>query len=63
MNRKILLIISLFAVISCSTTKLLPEGTYRLASQKVEVEQRGDAIATGTHLLQVLADVQPCIRK
>ena len=48
MNRKILLIISLFAVISCSTTKLLPEGTYRLASQKVEVEQRGEHLSPGS---------------
>ncbi len=37
MRRNILLVISLFTVISCSTTKLLPEGTYRLASQKVDL--------------------------
>ena len=40
MKRNILIILSLFAVISCSTTKLLPEGTYRLASQKVELTSR-----------------------
>lgn len=37
MKRIALLVISLLAVISCSTTKLLPAGTYRLASNKVEV--------------------------
>ncbi len=35
MKRIALAIISLFAVISCSTTKLLPDGTYRLVSNKV----------------------------
>ena len=38
MRRIILYIITLLAVISCSTTKLLPEGTYRLASNKVEFD-------------------------
>ncbi len=28
----------LFLVVSCSTTKLLPEGQYRLASNKIEIE-------------------------
>ena len=36
MKRIALLVISLLAVISCSTTKLLPEGTYRLTANKVE---------------------------
>ncbi len=35
MKRIALLVISLFAVISCSTTKLLPEGAYRLTANKV----------------------------
>ena len=38
MKRIALIVISLFAVISCSTTKLLPEGTYRLVSNKVSFE-------------------------
>ena len=38
MKRILLLAISLLAVISCSTTKLLPEGTYRLVSNKVAFE-------------------------
>ena len=40
MRRNILLVIFLLIVTSCSTTKLLPEGTYRLASQKVELTTR-----------------------
>jgi len=36
MKRIVLLVISLLAVISCSTTKLLPEGAYRLTANKVE---------------------------
>ncbi|MCR4859751.1 MAG: BamA/TamA family outer membrane protein [Bacteroidales bacterium] len=36
MKRILLLVITLLLVISCSTTKLLPEGKYRLASNKVE---------------------------
>ena len=36
MKRIALLVISLLAVISCSTTKLLPEGAYRLTANKVE---------------------------
>ena len=36
MKRIALLVISLFVVISCSTTKLLPEGAYRLTANKVE---------------------------
>ncbi len=36
MKRILLLVISLLAVISCSTTKLLPEGAYRLTANKVE---------------------------
>ena len=35
MKRIALIVLSLFAVISCSTTKLLPRGTYRLVSNKV----------------------------
>ena len=38
MKRIILFIISLLALISCSTTKLLPEGSYRLVSNKVRFE-------------------------
>ena len=38
MKRIALAVISLFAVISCSTTKLLPDGTYRLVSNKVTFE-------------------------
>ena len=38
MRHILLYIIALMAVISCSTTKLLPEGTYRLASNKVEFD-------------------------
>ena len=38
MKRIALIILSLFAVISCSTTKLLPRGTYRLVSNKVTFE-------------------------
>ena len=38
MKRIALIIISLFAVISCSTTRVLPEGTYRLVSNKVSFE-------------------------
>lgn len=47
MKRNILLVISLFAIISCSTTKLLPEGTYRLASQKVELTTRNKSLSPG----------------
>ena len=47
MRRNILLVISLFAVISCSTTKLLPEGTYRLASQKVDLSTRDKNLSAG----------------
>ena len=36
MKRIVLLVISLLVVISCSTTKLLPEGAYRLTANKVE---------------------------
>lgn len=36
MKRIALLVILLLAVISCSTTKLLPEGAYRLTANKVE---------------------------
>lgn len=36
MKRIALLVISLLVVISCSTTKLLPEGAYRLTANKVE---------------------------
>lgn len=35
MKRILLSIIAIFTLVSCSTTKLLPEGTYRLASNKV----------------------------
>ncbi|MCR5351734.1 MAG: BamA/TamA family outer membrane protein [Bacteroidales bacterium] len=35
MKRIALTLISLFAIVSCSTTKLLPKGTYRLVSNKV----------------------------
>ena len=35
MKRIALLVISLLMVISCSTTKLLPEGAYRLTANKV----------------------------
>ena len=35
MRRILLLTISLFVVISCSTTKLIPEGNYRLVANKV----------------------------
>ncbi len=45
--RNILLVISLFFVISCSTTKLLPEGTYRLASQKVDLTTRNKELSSG----------------
>ena len=38
MKRILLLAISLLAVISCSTTKLIPEGSYRLVSNKVAFE-------------------------
>ena len=38
MKRNFLLLISLFLLISCSTTKLLPEGKYRLVSNKVAFE-------------------------
>ena len=38
MKRILLLTISLLAVISCSTTKLIPEGSYRLVSNKVAFE-------------------------
>jgi len=38
MRRILLYVTLLLLVISCSTTKLLPEGTYRLASNKVEVK-------------------------
>lgn len=37
MRRILLLTLSLLVVISCSTTRVLPEGAYRLASNKVEV--------------------------
>ncbi len=47
MKRNILLIISLFAIISCSTTKLLPEGTYRLASQKVDLAAHEKDLSAG----------------
>ncbi|MBR5076114.1 MAG: BamA/TamA family outer membrane protein [Bacteroidales bacterium] len=40
MKRIALLAILLLTVISCSTTKLLPEGTYRLAANKVEFKGR-----------------------
>ena len=36
MKRFVLMFTLLLLVISCSTTKLLPEGAYRLASNKVE---------------------------
>ena len=36
MKRFVLMLTQLLLVISCSTTKLLPEGAYRLASNKVE---------------------------
>ena len=35
MKRIILLVILLLTVISCSTTKLIPEGSYRLVANKV----------------------------
>jgi len=38
MKRIVLLVISLLVVISCSTTKLIPEGDYRLVSNKVAFE-------------------------
>ena len=46
--RKILLVISLFFAISCSTTKLLPEGTYRLASQKVDLTTRNKELSASS---------------
>ena len=38
MKRNILLVILLLAVTSCSTTKLIPEGSYRLMANKVAFE-------------------------
>ena len=38
MKRTLLLVISLLAVTSCSTTKLIPEGSYRLMANKVAFE-------------------------
>ncbi len=38
MKRSLLLIISLVGLVSCSTTKLVPEGSYRLLSNKVVYE-------------------------
>ena len=38
MKRIALIVISLFALISCSTTRVLPEGAYRLVSNKVSFE-------------------------
>ena len=52
MKRIALLVISLFAVISCSTTKLLPEGMYRFASSKLEVEDSDDKRLTASSLSQ-----------
>ena len=46
MKRSILLLISLFAIISCSTTKLLPAGAYRFASQKVELTTHEKGLST-----------------
>ena len=40
MKRILLSVIALLLLISCSTTKLLPEGAYRLASNKVEFAGR-----------------------
>ena len=53
MKRIVLLVISLFAVISCSTTKLIPEGDYRLVSNKVAFE--GEKLPAG--------EVTPYIRQ
>lgn len=38
MKRSLLLVISLLGLVSCSTTKLVPEGNYRLLSNKVVFE-------------------------
>ena len=46
MKRILLFIIALLALISCSTTKLLPPGTYRLASNKVVFDGK-EKVASG----------------
>ena len=38
MKRSLLLVISILGLVSCSTTKLVPEGNYRLLSNKVVFE-------------------------
>ena len=53
MKRILLLVISLLAVISCSTTKLIPEGGYRLVSNKVAFD--GERLSTN--------EVSPYIRQ
>ena len=53
MKRSLLLIISLLCLVSCSTTKLVPEGSYRLLSNKVVFE--GEKLSPN--------DVTPYIRQ
>ena len=53
MKRSLLLIISLLSLVSCSTTKLVPEGSYRLLSNKVVFE--GEKLSPN--------DVTPYIRQ
>ncbi len=53
MKRSLLLIISLLGLVSCSTTKLVPEGSYRLLSNKVVFE--GEKLSPN--------DVTPYIRQ
>ena len=53
MKRSLLLIISLLSLVSCSTTKLVPEGSYRLLSNKVVFE--GERLSPN--------DVTPYIRQ
>ena len=38
MKRRLLLVISLLALVSCSTTRVIPEGNYRLLNNKVVFE-------------------------
>ncbi len=53
MKRSLLIIISLLAITSCSTTKLVPEGSYRLVSNTVKFE--GEKLSS--------AEVTPYIRQ